>query len=165
MFPQSSRSYDDGGRNWGSGPIHEAGSISERQLGPHPFLTFRLWASGILTNKFLLGHLFAAGHSRALANAVANCKQSLTLMMSLFNTHMEWWSELKTDRSCHVTWRVLAQVCFPSITQQNPGLPQIISMCLIVLALSLYARTWTFHLRYKKYVLRMSTLVAPVKTF
>lgn len=72
MFPQSSRSYDDGGRNWGYGPIHDEVSTSERQLGPHPFLTFRLWTSGILTNKFLLGHLFAAGHSRALANAVAN---------------------------------------------------------------------------------------------
>lgn len=90
MFPQSSRSYDDGGRNWGYGPIHEEVQTSERQLGPHPFLTFRLWASGILTKKFLLGPLCAAaGHSRALANAVANYKQSLTLMKSLFNTHME----------------------------------------------------------------------------
>lgn len=84
MFPQSSRSYDDGGRNWGYGPIHEEVQTSERQLGPHPFLTFRPWASGILTNKFLLGPLCAAaGHSRALANAVANYKQSLTLMISI----------------------------------------------------------------------------------
>lgn len=165
MFPQSSRSYDDRGRNWSYGPIHEAESTSERQLGPHPFLTFRLWASGILTNNFLLGHLFAAGHSRALANAVANCKQSLTLMTSLFNIHMEWWGELKTGRSCHVTWRVLALVCFPSITQQNPGHLQIISSCLIVLDLSSYESTWTFYLRYQKYVLKLSILVAPVKAF